>query len=71
MWDKVDDFKWLKNEQSPNWSTLPQYERITEDTWRHYVPGAHDHGLEDIFSRVGIPKQGSSALGIKDERLLS
>ena len=22
MWDQVDDFKWLRAEHSPNWSTL-------------------------------------------------
>ena len=22
MWDKVDDFKWLRAEHSPNWNTL-------------------------------------------------
>lgn len=58
MWDKVDDFKWLKAEHSPNWSTLPPKERIEEETWHGYVPGAADHGLEDILKVVGIPKQG-------------
>ncbi|KAF2630102.1 tubulin-specific chaperone-like protein c [Macroventuria anomochaeta] len=26
-WDQIDDFKWLKAEQSPNWSILPEGER--------------------------------------------
>lgn len=28
MWDQIDDFKWLKAEQSPNWSILPEGERV-------------------------------------------
>ena len=27
QWDQIDDFKWLKAEQSPNWSILPEAER--------------------------------------------
>lgn len=27
-WSKVDDFKWLRAAQSPNWSVLPENERI-------------------------------------------
>ncbi|KZM22582.1 uncharacterized protein EKO05_0009573 [Ascochyta rabiei] len=28
QWDQIDDFKWLKAEQSPNWSILPEEERM-------------------------------------------
>lgn len=28
QWDQIDDFKWLKAEQSPNWSILPEGERV-------------------------------------------
>ncbi|KAI5806347.1 tubulin binding cofactor C-domain-containing protein [Geopyxis carbonaria] len=27
LWDKVSDFKWLRNEKSPHWSILPENER--------------------------------------------
>ncbi|KAJ4313999.1 hypothetical protein N0V94_006683 [Neodidymelliopsis sp. IMI 364377] len=27
QWDQIDDFKWLKAEQSPNWRILPEAER--------------------------------------------
>jgi hypothetical protein len=27
QWDQIDDFKWLKAEQSPNWRVLPEAER--------------------------------------------
>lgn len=56
LWDKVDDFKWLKTDQSPNWSILNEPDRIEEKTWSGYVPGAANIGLEDILKRVGIPK---------------
>jgi len=28
MWKDVDDFRWLKHQQSPNWSMLPQDQRV-------------------------------------------
>ena len=27
-WSSVQDFKWLKQQQSPNWSILPEAERV-------------------------------------------
>lgn len=29
LWSKVQDFKWLKVQQSPNWSIMPESERET------------------------------------------
>jgi len=28
MWSKVDDFGWIKKQQSPNWSVIPEGERV-------------------------------------------
>lgn len=28
LWDQVDDFGWLKADRSPNWSILPEAERV-------------------------------------------
>lgn len=53
-WDQVDDFKWLKAEHSPNWSILPEEERLKEDIWTSVVPGGPGVGLEDIFKQIGI-----------------
>lgn len=54
MWDQVDDFKWLKAEHSPNWSVLPEAQRLSEDIWTKTVPGGRGLGLEDILGAVGI-----------------
>jgi len=54
QWDQVDDFKWLKTEPSPNWSTLPEEERLEEMIWTNVVPGAPGLGLEDIMKKVGL-----------------
>ncbi|CCC09662.1 hypothetical protein SMACR_03695 [Sordaria macrospora] len=54
MWDQVDDFKWLKAEHSPNWSVLPEEQRIAEDIWKDKVPGYPGAGLDDILRTVGI-----------------
>ncbi|KAF3004780.1 hypothetical protein E8E13_002193 [Curvularia kusanoi] len=29
LWEEVDDFNWLKSGQSPNWSVLPESERVS------------------------------------------
>lgn len=59
QWDQVDDFKWLKAEHSPNWSILPQDQRLEEEIWTHVVPGGPGVGSEDILKKVGIKKSGS------------
>jgi hypothetical protein len=56
LWDQVDDFKWLKADQSPNWTVLPEEERLKEDIWREAVPGRPGAGTEDILKEVGVGK---------------
>lgn len=53
-WDQVDDFKWLKTEHSPNWSTLPEASKLNEGVWTDVVPGGPGVGLEDILKKIGI-----------------
>lgn len=55
-WAQVDDFKWLRSEQSPHWRELPPEERIADDVWRDVVPGGPDLGVEDILRAVRVPK---------------
>ncbi|KAF2758155.1 tubulin-specific chaperone c [Pseudovirgaria hyperparasitica] len=52
MWDQVDDFKWLKAEQSPNWSILPDEERLKEGIWEGVVQGGPNIGLDQILEAV-------------------
>jgi len=54
QWDQVDDFKWLKAEHSPNWSVLPEEDRIPEHVWRDTVPGRPGLGAGDILKMVGV-----------------
>lgn len=53
QWDKVDDFKWLKAEASPNWSVLPEAERVVEDVWKNVVCGNPSYSTDDILRKVG------------------
>ncbi|KAL6870513.1 TBCC domain-containing protein [Trichoderma novae-zelandiae] len=55
QWDQVDDFKWLKTSQSPNWTTLSEAQRLSEEVWTKIVPGQPGVGLEEILAKVGIP----------------
>lgn len=56
LWDQVDDFKWLKADQSPNWTVLPEEERLKPEVWSKAVPGRPGAGTEDILKEVGIAK---------------
>lgn len=55
QWDQVDDFKWLKAEHSPNWSILPEEQRLKQEIWTNVVPGGPGMGLEDIIKKIGLP----------------
>ena len=54
QWDQVDDFKWLKSEHSPNWSILPEEERVKESIWTEIVPGGPNTNSELILKAVGV-----------------
>ena len=54
QWDQVDDFKWLKAEHSPNWSILPEDQRLKEEIWTKTVHGGPGVGLDDILKKAGI-----------------
>ncbi|KZL78816.1 tubulin-specific chaperone C (tubulin binding cofactor C) [Colletotrichum tofieldiae] len=57
QWDQVDDFKWLKSEPSPNWSILPEEQRLADEIWTKVVPGERGKDLHDILRAVGVSKQ--------------
>ena len=54
QWDQVDDFKWLKAEHSPNWSVLPEEQRIGEEVWTKDVPGGPGISVDDVLKKVGV-----------------
>lgn len=54
QWDQVDDFKWLKAEHSPNWSIIPENERMEEEIWTMIAPGGPSTSVKDILWRAGI-----------------
>ncbi|KAL1899185.1 hypothetical protein Sste5346_003107 [Sporothrix stenoceras] len=57
QWDQVDDFKWLRSDASPNWSVLPEAERLPETVWTGAVASGPGFGTEDVLSAVGIGKK--------------
>ncbi|KAF5136910.1 Tubulin-folding cofactor C [Metarhizium anisopliae] len=57
QWDQVDDFKWLKAGQSPNWTTLSDAEALDEALWTNVVPGQPGVSVEETLKKVGIPRQ--------------
>ncbi|KAI1150011.1 tubulin-specific chaperone C [Nemania diffusa] len=54
QWDQVDDFKWLKDEASPNWSILPEESRIADDVWQNTVCGKAGMSTDDILRELKI-----------------
>ncbi|KAK7908940.1 tubulin folding cofactor C- variant 1 [Apiospora marii] len=53
QWDRVDDFKWLKAESSPNWRVLPEEERVADDVWQKTVSGSLT-SRKEILRSVGV-----------------
>ncbi|KAK0305645.1 hypothetical protein LTR01_006792 [Friedmanniomyces endolithicus] len=54
QWREVDDFKWLRNEPSPNWRVLEVEERVKEEVWKDRVPGGAGVGVSNILKAVGL-----------------
>lgn len=53
QWDRVDDFKWLKAESSPNWRVLPEEARVADDVWQKTVSGSLT-SRKEILRSVGV-----------------
>jgi hypothetical protein len=71
QWDKVQDFKWLRSEPSPNWSVLPQEERLGEEVWRGVVPGGgKGKGVGDILQAVGVKTERRDSLVGKESGIV-
>ena len=56
LWDQVDDFKWIKQEHSPNWSILEPESVVLDDVWREIVPGGPGGSTDDILKATGVLK---------------
>jgi tubulin-specific chaperone C len=54
MWNQVNDFKWLKAEKSPNWTELPEDDRLSEEIWATTVAGGPGVGPDDILKATKI-----------------
>lgn len=54
QWSQVDDFKWLRSEQSPNWNRLDPSKRISERVWREVVPGGPSTSVEDVLEAANV-----------------
>lgn len=57
QWDQVDDFKWLKADHSPNWTTLAEDEMLADELWRKVVPGQPGVSVEETLKKLGIPRR--------------
>lgn len=57
QWDQVDDFKWLKAGQSPNWTTLSEKAALDESIWTTVVPGQPGVSVEETLKKVGISRR--------------
>ncbi|KAJ3501525.1 hypothetical protein NM208_g16916 [Fusarium decemcellulare] len=57
QWDQVDDFKWLKAGHSPNWTTVSEHERLSDELWQKVVPGQPGVSVEESLKKLGIPRR--------------
>lgn len=56
QWSNVDDFKWLRNEQSPHWSPLDPSKRIADKVWLETVPGGPELSVDNVLDAVNVPR---------------
>ncbi|EPQ67277.1 Bgt-1621 [Blumeria graminis f. sp. tritici] len=54
QWDQVDDFKWLRSTPSPNWSVLPEEERLSDVSWTELLQIEIGQGLLDKIKLLGV-----------------
>lgn len=52
QYDQIDDFKWLKQEPSPNFKVLGSEKGLGDQVWREVVPGGCSIGVVDILEAV-------------------
>lgn len=57
QWNEVDDFKWLKAGHSPNWTTLSENERLSDEAWRNVVPGQPGFSVQETLKKLDIPRR--------------
>ncbi|OXV06043.1 hypothetical protein Egran_06188 [Elaphomyces granulatus] len=55
-WDKVEDFKWIKPEPSPNWCLLDENNTVPEAVWAEMIPGGPSWSVEDILRATKVLK---------------
>jgi hypothetical protein len=53
-WDRVEDFKWIKPEPSPNWSILDPNNAAPETVWSEMVPGGPCWSVDDILRATKV-----------------
>ena len=51
MWRNIDDFHWLKAGPSPNWSYLPDGDRLDDENWEVM---SKESSVNDILQRFGL-----------------
>jgi hypothetical protein len=55
LWCQVDDFNWLRREQSPHWKTIPVQDRIESYVWKKVISGdSGESGVDNVLKDVGL-----------------
>ncbi|KAI1109939.1 tubulin-specific chaperone C [Nemania sp. NC0429] len=61
QWDQVDDFKWLKDAASPNWTILPGECRVADGVWQDTSCGKAGVSSDDILRDFDILTKAGTA----------
>ncbi|KAI0439801.1 tubulin-specific chaperone C [Xylaria telfairii] len=61
QWNRVDDFKWLKDTPSPNWGVLAEDGRIPDNVWKNTVCGKASMSTDDILRELKIMTKAGRA----------
>lgn len=67
QWDQVDDFKWLKDTASPNWSLMVEDARLPDDVWKNTVCGKAGMSTNDILRELDVVTKSGEAFSSTTE----
>ncbi|KAI6778130.1 Tubulin-specific chaperone C [Emericellopsis cladophorae] len=53
-WDRIEDFSWRKGGENPNWTVIPENQRLEDTVWAGVMHGRPGASLEETLASVGL-----------------
>jgi len=53
-WDHIEDFSWRKGGQNPNWTVIPEAQRLDDTVWAEVMHGRPGASVGETLASVGL-----------------